>query len=124
MRPLQSLHVRLDYTYTRTRDDEGRELLRRPRHRGRLALEYRPLPALGFTLETLYVGERQDIDRVSGQRLTANDYTLVNIGGSWSWSKSWSLYTRIQNLFDQEHEPASGFQGLSRGGFVGIRGAI
>jgi len=124
VRPHQSLHVRLDYTYTRTRDDAGLELLRRPRHRGGLTLDYRPLPALGLALETLYVGERQDIDRVSGARLTADDYTLVNIGGSWSWTKSWSLYARVQNLFDREHEPASGFQGLGRSASLGARGTF
>ena len=124
VRPLQSLHVRLDYTYTLTTNDAGLELLRRPKQRGRLALDYRPITALGFTLETLYVGERQDIDRVTGARLTADDYTLVNIGASWSRMKSWSLYARVQNLLDQQHEPASGFQGLGRGGFIGVQGAI
>lgn len=119
-----AFHLRLDYTYTRTRDDDGLELLRRPRHRGRLALEYRPLSPLGLSLETLYVGERQDIDRVTGSRLTADDYTLVNLGGSWSWSQAWAAYARIQNLFDREHEPASGFQGLGRGVFVGVRGTL
>jgi len=124
LRPFDAFEARLDYSYTRTRDDAGLELLRRPRHRGRLAFDYRPLPTLGLTLETLYVGERQDVDRVSGARLTAVDYTLVNLGGSWSVSKSWSLYARVQNLFDREHEPASGFQGLGRGGFLGVKGAL
>lgn len=124
VRPVNAFHVRLDYTYTRTRDDIGLELLRRPRHRGRLTLEYRPLSPLGLTLETLYVGERQDIDRVTGSRLTADDYTLVNLGGSWSWSQAWAVYARVQNLFDREHEPASGFQGLGRGVFVGVRGTL
>ena len=124
VRPHRSLLVRLDYTYTRTTDNAGLELLRRPKHRGRLALDYRPITALGFTLETLYVGRRQDIDRVSGARLTADDYTLINFAGSWSWTKSWSLYARIQNLLDQQHEPASGFQGLGRGASIGVQGAI
>jgi vitamin B12 transporter len=124
VRPFDALQLRLDYSYTRTRDDAGRELLRRPRHRGRLALEYQPRPPLAFSLETLYVGERQDVDRVSGLRITADDYTLVNLGGSWSWSRSGSVYARIQNLFDREHEPASGFQGLGRGIFLGLRGTL
>lgn len=122
--PLQSLRVRLDYTYTRTRDDTGLELLRRPRHRGRLAFDYRPTAALGFSLETLYIGERQDIDRVSGAPLTADDYTLMNVGATWSWMKSWSLYARLQNALNQQHEPASGFQGLGRGGFIGVQGTL
>ncbi len=124
VRPVQSLLVRFDYTYTRTKDDVGRELLRRPKHRGRLALNYRPITAIELTLEQLYVGERQDIDRITGARLTADDYTLINIGASWSWKKSWSIYARIQNLLDQQHEPASGFQGLGRGGFIGVRGTL
>jgi vitamin B12 transporter len=124
LRLFSAFETRLDYSYTRTRDDAGLELLRRPRHRGRLAFDYRPWPALGLTLETLYVGERQDVDRVSGARVTADDYTLVNVTGSWSWSKSWSLHARIQNLLDREHEPASGFQGPGRGGFLGVRGTL
>jgi len=124
VRPARSVQLRLDYTYTRTRDDAGLELLRRPRHRGRLALDLQPAPSLGLTAEAVYVGERQDIDRVSGVRLTAPDYTVVNAGGSWSWSRAVSIYARIENLLNREYEPASGFQALGRAGFVGLRGTI
>ena len=82
------------------------------------------MPKLGFTAEALYVGERQDIDRVSGLRITAPDYTVVNVGGSWSWSRSVSIYARIENVLNREYEPASGFQALGRGAFVGLRGTI
>ncbi len=124
MRPVRSVQLRLDYTYTRTRDDAGLELLRRPRHRGHLAMDLHPMPKLGFTAEALYVGERQDIDRVSGLRITAPDYTVVNVGGSWSWSHSVSIYARIENLLNREYEPASGFQALGRAGFIGLKGTI
>jgi vitamin B12 transporter len=124
MRPVRSVQLRFDYTYTRTRDDNGLELLRRPRHRGYLAMDYHPMPKLGITAEALHVGERQDIDRVSGLRITAPDYTVVNVGGSWSWSQSVSIYARIDNLLNREYEPASGFQALGRAGFIGLKGTI
>ncbi len=121
-RPASDLRLRLDYTYIRTRDDNGLELLRRPRHSARLDMEYR-LGRGRLSVETLYAGERQDIDRVTGTRLTASDYVLVNLAASADLSKTYSVFGRIQNLFNHEHEPVSGFQGLGRGVFVGVRAA-
>jgi len=124
LRPSRTVQFRFDYTYTRTRDDAGLELLRRPRHRAHMALDYQPTADIRLGAETLYVGERQDIDRVSGLRLTAPDYTVVNVAGSWAWTRSVSVYARIENLLNREYEPASGFLALGRAGFVGIRGTI
>lgn len=119
-----NLRLRLDYTYTRTLDTNGLELLRRPRHGARLNMEYQLGTSSQFSAEMLYTGERQDVDRVTGARITASDYVLVNLAASTDLARNLSVFGRIQNLFNHDHEPVSGFQGPGRGLFVGIRTAI
>lgn len=124
LRPVDALQLRLDYTYTRTKDNVGLELLRRPRHAAKLDIEQRIAARHKLSVETLYVGERQDVDRVTGLRVTGDDYTLVNLAYAWDLSKHLTVTARVHNLFDREHEPASGFQGLGRGLSVGVRGQL
>lgn len=124
VRPATDLQLRLDYTYTRTQDAAGLELLRRPRHSAKLDVEYRVTAQSRLTLESLYVGERQDVDRISGLRVTASDYTLVNLAATTDLSRHLAVFARINNLFKHDYEPVSGFQGLGRGLFIGIRAAL
>ena len=124
LRPATNLHARLDYTYTRTQDPNGLDLLRRPRHSARLSLDYRLGNKNRIGLETLYTGEREDVDRVTGARLTASDYMLVHLVASTELTKNFSIFGRLQNLFNHEHEPVSGFLGPGRGLFVGVRGTL
>lgn len=124
VRPTTELQFRLDYTYTHTQDAAGLELLRRPRHSAKLDIEYRFAEQSRFTVEALYVGERQDVDRISGLRVTASDYTLVNLAATADLSRRLIVFGRINNILDRYHEPVSGFQGLGRGIFVGIRATI
>jgi len=123
MRPATNIQLHVDYTYTRTQDPAGLELLRRPRHNAKLDMEYRLTTQDRLTLEALYMGERQDIDRISGLRVTDGDYTLVNLAASTDLSRHLTLFGRINNLFNRDFEPVNGFQGLGRGLFVGIRAA-
>jgi vitamin B12 transporter len=124
LRPLRPLQLRLDYTYTRTQDADGLDLLRRPRHSARLNMEYRLDSRSRIGLESLYTGEREDVDRVTGARLTASDYMLVHLTASTNITKQFSLFGRLQNLFNREHEPVSGFLGTGRGLFAGVRGTF
>ena len=124
MRPTTELQFRLDYTYTHTQDAAGLELLRRPRHSAKLDIEYRFAEQSRFTVEALYVGERQDVDRISGLRVTASDYTLVNLAATAELSKRLTIFGRINNLFDRDFEPVNGFQGSGLGFFVGVRAAL
>lgn len=123
-RATSKLNLRLDYTYTRTQDANGLELLRRPRHAVRMDAEYRMSSTHRFSLETLYTGAQQDVDRVSGARIINGSYTLVNLAATTDLGRHWSVFWRLQNLLNHSYEPVSGFQGPGRGLFVGVRGAI
>jgi vitamin B12 transporter len=124
VRPATDLQFRLDYTYTRTQDATGLELLRRPRHSARLNVEYRLTAQSRITLESLYVGERQDVDRVTGLRVTDDDYTLVNLAATADLSRHLSIFGRVDNLFNRDFEPVNGFQGSGMGFIIGVRAAL
>lgn len=113
--------ARLDYTYTDTTDNQGRQLLRRPRHATNLSLEEQITPRIRGTLQAGYVGERSDVDRSTGATITTGGYTLLHITGAVDFSKRVTAFARIHNVLDRRYEPADGFQGLPRGIYAGVR---
>ncbi len=111
--PLTDLSMALNYTYTDTEDDDGKRLLRRPLHKVGLNTCYRFLKRGTVNLDVLYVGERDDRYRDSMTGSTSNviidDYVLVNIAGSFDICKNFQVFSRIENLFDEDYNEAYGY---------------
>jgi vitamin B12 transporter len=73
----------------------------------------------------LYVRPELDVNRagtVSG--LTGNQYTVVNIAGSYDLGNGVSAYARINNLFDRHYQNPIGFLQPGIGVYAGIRVAF
>jgi vitamin B12 transporter len=114
VRPFEGLILKGNYTYTDTEDREtGEQLLRRPRHKYNLGMNYRFLAKGNIHLDVLYVGERDD---VGGIKLDA--YTTINLAAYYDLTKYLRVFGRVDNLFDEEYEEVSGF------GTPGIAGTI
>ena len=124
-RPLDSLTLRLDYTYTDAIDDVlHEELLRRPRHKGSLNATWRSGP-VSFDASVLAVGWWVDGNRdFSIPRLQAPGYTIVNLAGSYDLGRHFTLFGRIDNLFDRHYENPTGFLQPSIGVFAGVRAKL
>ena len=124
-RPLDSLTLRLDYTYTDAIDDAlHEELLRRPRHKGSLNAIWRSGP-VSFDASVLAVGWWVDGNRdFSIPRLQAPGYTIVNLAGSYDLGRHFTLFGRIDNLFDRHYENPTGFLQPSIGVFAGVRAKL
>ena len=63
-----------------------------------------------------------DVNRtgtVSG--LTANDYTIVNVEGSFDLKDELTAYGRIDNLLNRHYQDPIGFQRPGCGIFAGVR---
>jgi vitamin B12 transporter len=70
----------------------------------------------------LYVGPQVDVNpagTVTG--LTGNQYTLMNLAGSYDLGNGLTAYARINNLFDQRYQDPIGFQCPGFGIFAGVR---
>ena len=79
--------------------------MRRPKHKANVGAAWHITEKAVLSATFLYVGPQVDVNRagtVSG--LTGNQYTLVNIAGSYDLGNGMSAYARINNLFDRHYE--------------------
>jgi len=122
-RPLQTLNLRLDYTFTQATDEiSHEELLRRPKHKGTLNADWRPTMRLSLDATLLTVGSWVDGNRdFSIQRLNAHPYTTVDLAAGYDVSSHLNVYVRISNLLDRHYENPVGFLAPSLGAFAGIK---
>jgi len=124
-RPLDSLTLRFDYTYTDAIDDAlHEELLRRPRHKGSLNATWRSGP-VSLDASVLAVGWWVDGNRdFSIPRLQAPGYTILNVAASYDLGRHLTVFGRIDNLFDRHYENPTGFLQPSIGVFAGVRAKL
>ena len=118
------LFLRVEHVYLSAEDrDSGEDLLRRPAHTLLGTLEVRPGQRSTVSLGLRYVGQRKDIDADSpfGERISLGGYTVVNLAGTLELSRRWTLFARIENLFDRTYDDPHGFQSSGFAGFVGAR---
>jgi vitamin B12 transporter len=120
LRPLESLSVRLDYTYTDAEDnDTGEPLLRRPKHKLDLDVEFQPVSRVSINLAVNYVSDYKDISRETSGIIKGDDYAVLDIAADYLLNKQWRLFGRVENATDEHYEPADGFQASDRGLFAG-----
>ncbi len=120
------LSVRVDYTFTDVdvSDDSDRPLLRRPRKKAGADVDYSVTDKASLYLGMEYVGERKDIDRVTGAIIEAPDYTVFDSAVTYQMNPSFRLEARINNVLDAHYEPADGFEALGRNYMLGFTGSL
>jgi vitamin B12 transporter len=121
---------RVTYTYTRTEAIEaasfgltqGEPLLRRPENEASGSLTYLfPGDRGQSTVSLLYVGDRLDLEPVTFATVTADDYLVVNLAGSWRLNRTLELFGRVDNLFDEEYQEVLGFNAAGLSAYAGVR---
>lgn len=121
-RPVPQLSWRLDYTYTQATDDIlHQELLRRPKHKGSLNADWQASSRLSLNATLLSLSSWIDGNRdFSVPRLTAPGFTTLNVAAGYGISGNWSVFGRIDNLFNRHYQNPVGFLQPSAGVFAGI----
>ena len=120
-RVTDSLTGRLDYTFLRADDaGENEELLRRPKHRGSLRLDYTPFADLWLTSEMVHTGRMADIDGGDFSRIDASAFTITNVAASYALDETWRITGRIDNLFDQSFENPDRIKRPGIAGYLGL----
>lgn len=66
--------------------------------------------------DLLYTGDRDDFGGI-----TLDSYTLVNLDASYQLNQNWQLFGKVENLFGEDYELASGYRTQDRIAFLGIR---
>jgi vitamin B12 transporter len=123
LQPLQSLSLRLDYTYLQATDEIlHEELLRRPKHKGDLNAAWQATSRLRLNATLLSVSSWIDGNRdFSIPRLTAPGYTNVDCAASYDLTSHWALFGRITNLFNRHYQNPDGFMQPTLGAFAGVK---
>jgi vitamin B12 transporter len=93
-------------------------LLRRSRENLTFAIERR-IGEHELALDLLYAGERRDFGFPSQISLPA--YWIANLSARAAVGERWTLHARMENLFDENYELASGFNTMGRSLFVSLR---
>ncbi len=115
-------------TWTDTEDrsagpDFGNELARRPRYTANADASY----AWGFGLTTgvavRYAGRSFDnAASAFGGQNRLDDYTLVDLRAEYPVAERFTLFARVENLFDEEYETARKYGSIGRSFYGGVRG--
>ncbi len=131
---LQSLTFAGTYTYTDSKDPQGLELTRRPKHLASASLNYgffedaAGRKRANVNLDVRYTGDQKDTVFLTPffqqERVTLDSYTLVNLAGSYAVLPGVELIARIENLLDQDYEEAFGFRSPGIGAYGGVRGSL
>jgi vitamin B12 transporter len=124
--PIKALTLRADYTYTQATDDGlDQELLRRPKHKATLNAAWQATSALSVNATVLTVSSWIDGSRdFSIPRLSAPGYTIVNLAASFVIDEHFTLFGRVDNLFDRHFQNPVGFLQPTLGAFAGIRAQL
>lgn len=142
VRPTTWLAFTASYTYLKTRVEdagaaggtgttfeEGKPLVRRPKHSGRLDARTRFADRFSLGVAANYVGRRDDIDfnAFPSVRRELPSYVALDADASLDLFHQTAsrpgvtATVRAENLFDKEYDTVLGFRGRGRAVFAGFR---
>jgi outer membrane receptor protein involved in Fe transport len=104
----------------------GDRLIRRPRHRGGVAVQFSHGALTAFA-EASSRGRTRDVEPNFGASAGLFDnpgYMVVDAGASVRLSRGIDVFGRGLNLLDREYEETLGFPAPGRGGMIGVRVAV
>ncbi len=124
VRPTDDLTLQANYTYTKTKDKTtGEELLRRPKNKLGITINYHFFDKGNVNLDIVYTGSRDDNDYSTwpAARVKLDSYTLVNLAASYQVTKSTQVFGRAENLLNKEYEEVKGYGTPGISAFAGAR---
>jgi len=122
LKPDENWQLKGNYTYTMTKDKtSGNEFGRRPRHQGSLGLDWDYSPKSSIYVMAKFIGSRFDDDNNTRK---LKKYFLFDICASYDVAEDTQFFWRIENLFNRDYELISGFDGLGRAIYTGVKGVF
>jgi len=127
IRPATDLTFSGQYTYTRTEDANGIELIRRPKH---VASLRSTLTRFNGDLEVnfggTYYGKQNDtafqaVLPFGSQTVTLDSYILADANIKYKLTDSVSIFGRLQNILNERYENVFGTANPGFGAFMGLQ---
>lgn len=124
---LGDLSLGANYSWIKSEDasggaTDGMQLARVPRHLANARIGYRFNFGLTANIAVRYSGK--SFNRLSTTPTVLDDYWLTDLRADLSIAPQFSLFGRVENLFDEEYETAGGYSALGRSVYVGIRSQL
>ena len=126
---LGHLFADANYSYTVSQDRTpgsatyGQQLLRVPRNTANGDLGYDWAHGVTTSVALRYSGGAPDLDFNSypTANVTLPSYALVDLRASWAVLPALTLYGRVDNIGNQQHQTSLGYNSLGRAAYIGLR---
>jgi vitamin B12 transporter len=115
---LDNLSARADFTYTRSEDNNGFDLLRRPKRKLDVDVNYQPLAGANLGVTVHYVDPTKDFVGFSVGEI--GGHTVVNLTGSYEVNDTIVVHGRVDNLFNRQYLITDSFRATGVAAFVGM----
>src|SRR6185503_10736176 len=121
------LRSRLDRAFDGTNREVGLSLLRRPRHSGSFEVAWVEA-RYDLILDGSIVGERRDIDPLTGARfdlagrpIVNEGYAKLNFAGAFHLTNFLRMFALVENLLNRNYEEVRGFPAYRLNFSAGLR---
>lgn len=130
--PFRNLQLRASYTYTDTKDlsiggaDSGDPLLRRPRNKFSVNMNYQPHRKVNINLDITHIGQRldKDFNMFPAAQVKLAAFTLVNLAVSYDVTKNINVFGKLVNILDTPYEMVKGYGTPRISAYGGLRLAL
>jgi len=118
-KPIETLTIGANYTYTKTEDeDTGKELARRPKSQAGFNINWAFIEKANLNLSASYVGSRWN-NSANTEKVKA--YTKVDLYTSYDLTENFQIFGRIENLFDKASQQIHGYAAPGRSFYAGVK---
>lgn len=115
----KNLVISANYTYTDAENDDGSTPVRIPEQMANLSATWKTMDnKLDLKASVQYVDQRLD---GYGGSVTVDDYTTVNLAGQYAFSEVVTVWTSLNNLFDEDYQEVDGYNTPGFNMMVGLR---
>jgi len=108
-----------NYTYLNTKNNDGEKLSRRPKDTVKLSIDYYGISNLHLGVYGEYIGQRYNNNNDKGEQ--TGKYTLANLVANYAINKNFSVYAKVDNLFDTYYQVVDGYATSPLSAYAGIR---
>ncbi|MCL5028683.1 MAG: TonB-dependent receptor [Bacteroidetes bacterium] len=127
--PFENLNISFNYTFTNSKNesvgstDNGLPLLRIPKNKIGLNVNYFFISKADVNVELISVGERDDKDfnAYPAERVNLKNYTVANLAASYLLTNQIKIYGRVDNLFDTYYEEILGYATPGLSAYLGVK---
>ena len=115
-----NLRLTSNYTYNDTERPNGEQRLRRPKDLVNIGLAYSAFNNR-MDINGFYRMSRNAIDEVFGTQVELDDFEVVDISASYRITDTYTVYARLENVFDEDYEEIIGFNSPDRAAYIGFK---